>query len=49
MFHPTFYSVLMTVFNLAFAILPSAPLFTLQKLSVEKSRSAYRPRPKNRA
>jgi hypothetical protein len=49
MFHHVFYSFLMTLFNLAFAILPSAPLFTLQKLPVEKSRSAYRPFPKNGA
>jgi hypothetical protein len=49
MFHHAFYPVLMTVFNLAFAIIPSAPLLTLQKLPVEKSRSAYRPLPKNGA
>jgi hypothetical protein len=32
MFHHVFYSVLITVFNLAFAILPAAPLFALKKL-----------------
>lgn len=41
MFHHVFYSVLVTVFNLAFAILPSAPLFTLKKLPVENSRGRY--------
>jgi hypothetical protein len=32
MFHHVFYSGLSTVFNLAFAILPAAPLFALKKL-----------------
>jgi hypothetical protein len=42
MFHHVFYSVLGTVFNLAFAILPAAPLFALKKLppfAVKNSRS----------
>jgi hypothetical protein len=42
MFRHAFYSVLVTVFNLAFAILPSAPLFALKKLPVENRRSGYR-------
>jgi hypothetical protein len=32
MFDHVFYSVLITVFNLALAILPAAPLFALKKL-----------------
>jgi hypothetical protein len=32
MFHHAFYSVLITAFNLAFAILPTAPLIALKKL-----------------
>jgi hypothetical protein len=45
MFHHVFNSVLSTVFNLAFAILPAAPLFALKKfppLAVKNSRSGYR-------
>ena len=52
MFHHVFYSVLITVFNLAFAILPAAPLFALKKLppfAVENSRSGYRPGSRNGA
>jgi pimeloyl-ACP methyl ester carboxylesterase len=33
MFHDVFYSALSTVFNLAFAILPAAPLFALKRSS----------------
>jgi hypothetical protein len=50
MFHHVFYSDLGTVFNLAFAILPAAPLFVLKKLppfAVKNSRSGYRPGSKN--
>jgi hypothetical protein len=42
MFHHVFYSVLSTVFNLAFAVLPAAPLFALKKptpFAVKNSRS----------
>jgi hypothetical protein len=45
MFHHVFYSVLSTAFNLAFAILPAAPLFALKRLppfAVKNSRSGYR-------
>jgi hypothetical protein len=52
MFHHVFYPVLGTVFNLAFAILPAAPLFALKKLpplAVKNSRSGYRPGSKNGA
>jgi hypothetical protein len=50
MFDHVFYSVLSTVFNLAFAILPAAPLFALKKLppvAVKNSRSGYRAGSKN--
>jgi hypothetical protein len=50
MFHRVFYSGLSTVFNLAFVILPAAPLFALKKLppfAVKNSRSGYRPGSKN--
>jgi hypothetical protein len=46
MFHHVFYAVLSIVFNLAFVILPSAPLFALEKhppFAVKNSRSAYHP------
>jgi hypothetical protein len=46
MFHHVFYSVLSTVFNLAFVILPAAPLFALKKLppfTVKNSRSGHPP------
>ena len=46
MFHHVFYSVLSTVFNLTFVILPAAPLFAVKKhppFAVENSRSGYRP------
>lgn len=52
MFDHVFYSVLSTVFNLAFAILPAAPLFALKKLppvAVNNSRSGYRAGSKNGA
>lgn len=52
MFHHAFYSVLGAAFNLAFAILPAAPLFALKKLppfAVNNSRSSYRSRSKNGA
>ncbi len=52
MFDHVFYSVLSTVFNLAFAILPAAPLFALKKLppvAVENSRSDYHAGSKNGA
>jgi hypothetical protein len=52
MFHYVFYSVLSTAFNLAFAILPAAPLFALKKLppfAVQNSRSGYRSGSKNGA
>jgi hypothetical protein len=43
MFHHMVYSVLVTVFNLAFAILPAAPLFALKlaPFAVKNSRSGY--------
>ena len=37
MFHHVFFSVLSTVFNLAFAILPAAPLFALKKTALGKN------------
>lgn len=40
MFHHVFYSVLSTVFNLAFAILPAAPLFALKKTVLSKNSAA---------
>jgi hypothetical protein len=46
MFHHVFYSVLSTVFNLAFVILPAAPLFALNNpppFAVKNSRRGYRP------
>jgi hypothetical protein len=52
MFDHVFYSVLGTVFNLAFAILPAAPLFALKKLpsvAVKNSHSGYRAGSKNGA
>jgi hypothetical protein len=45
MFHHVFNSVLSTVFDLAFATLPAAPLFAVKKLpplAVKNSRSGYR-------
>lgn len=45
MFDHVFYSVLSTVFNLAFTILPAAPLFALKKLpsvAVKNGHSGYR-------
>ena len=50
MFHHVFHAVLSIVFNLAFVILPAAPLFALKKLppfAVKSSRSGYRPGSKN--
>jgi hypothetical protein len=52
MFHHVFGSVLSSVFNLAFAVLPAAPLFALKKLppfAVTNSRSGYLAGSKNRA
>jgi hypothetical protein len=52
MFHHVFYSVLSIVFNLAFAILPAAPLFAVKKLppfAVKNSGSGYRPGSKSGA
>jgi hypothetical protein len=52
MFHHVFDSVLSTAFNLAFAVLPAAPLFALKKLppvGVRNSRSGYRTGSKNSA
>jgi hypothetical protein len=52
MFHHVFYSVLVTAFNLAFAILPTAPLFARKKLpsfAVKNSCGAYSPGSKNGA
>jgi hypothetical protein len=51
MFHHAFYSVLITVFNLAFAVLPAAPLFALKKVPpfAVNSRSGYGPGSKNGA
>jgi hypothetical protein len=52
MFHHVFYSVLVTAFNLAFAILPAAPLFALKKhpsFAVRNSLGAYSPGSKNGA
>ena len=52
MFDHIFYSILVTVFNLAFAILPAAPLFALKKLpsfAVRNSHGAYSPGSKNGA
>jgi hypothetical protein len=52
MFHHVFYSVLSIVFNLAFAILPAAPLLALKKpppFAVKNSRSGYRPDSKHGA
>jgi hypothetical protein len=52
MFDHVFYSVLGTVFNVAFAILPAAPLLALKKLppvAVKNSRSGYRAGSKNGA
>jgi hypothetical protein len=46
MFHHVFHSVLSIVFNLAFVILPTAPLFALKKLppfAVKNTRSGYGP------
>jgi hypothetical protein len=40
MFDHVFYSVLSTVFNLAFAILPAAPLFALNKTALNKNSGA---------
>jgi len=45
MFDHVFYSVLSTAFNLAFVILPAAPLFALKNhppFAVKNSRSGYR-------
>jgi hypothetical protein len=52
MFHHVFYSVLSIVFNLAFVILPAAPLFALKKhppFAVKNSRIGYRPGANNGA
>jgi len=40
MFDHVFYSVLSTVFNLAFAILPAAPLFALKNTALSKNSAA---------
>jgi hypothetical protein len=40
MFDHVFYSVLSTIFNLAFAILPAAPLFALKKTALSKNSPA---------
>ena len=52
MFHNVFYSVLSIVFNLAFAILPAAPLFAVKKFppfAVKNSRHGFRPGSKSGA
>jgi hypothetical protein len=52
MFHHVFYSVLSIVFNLAFVILPAAPLFALKKLppfAVKNRCSGYGPGSNNGA
>jgi hypothetical protein len=52
MFDHVFYSVLSAAFNLAFAILPAAPLFVLKRfppVAVKNRRSGYRAGSKNGA